>query len=486
MSKEPWLHEPHEWSGHWWLPEAPDEICAGVLRYAADGGLTLSLVNGFEDQVLRQDGPGTWAVVEGTRRWNVMHGVAENKQITLLDCLPVSSASYGGWGGPAKQDIHATTGLVGTHLSSKDDSVFTWCDVSIEGLTDWSGESVFSGSVGVEDDELDGRGTIEARSVDGLTATYEGSTLRLKHHHTLPHFEHRLGSTLARMTDTVVLRVEPDKPAPLSDLQRTLRAIQDLVSLATHRAAGMLWVTLGMPPEERERPKGYPVLPRVVAWYQSQTVLGDPDAKAPTRGPLFTLRDLPFEIVVPRWLEMRNRFSATCSLLLGLRYVPGGYLETQLSQAVIAAEAMHRALDLESPIPPAEFKNLKDRLREAVPPERLDWLNTRLLHNDPSLRERLLDLAARPDADAMALLLPDPHRWARMTTKARNNLAHTGSAGAQDVDALYAVSRVTTSVVLLNLLHEVGLSGERQRSILTEMSDLSTAVRLSREHCSSS
>lgn len=485
MNDHPWLHNPAEWSGHWWLPEDPDETRAGVLRYEPDEGLTLSLVDGFDDQIREQIGPGAFAV-KGTRRWDVLHGVADNKQVTLFDCLPTSSTSYGmGFGAPAKQKVHAGTALVGVHLSSRDDAVFTGGRASIEGLTDWSGDSVFSMTLGLEDgDRLDGHGAIEATPVDGHTARYEASTLRLEHHHTLPNFEHRLGSTLGRMTDTAVLYIEPDEPASLLDLRQTVRAMQDLISLATHRAAGVLWIALSMPPEDRQRPEGYPTLPRVVSLYEKQTVGGDPDARAPTRGALFTLSDLPFETLVPRWLGIRDRFAATCSLLLGLRYVPGGYLETQLSQAVTAAEAMHRALDLEPPIPPDEFEVLRQRLRESVPKARREWLRDLLLHgNAPTLRERLLDLAAWPDAEAMAMLLPDPQRWATMTKDARNNLAHTGRSGGQDIQVLYAVSRVTNAVVLLNLLHEVGLSGERQRAILTNMSDLSTAVQLSRDYC---
>ena len=83
----------------------------------------------------------------------------------------------------------------------------------------------------------------------------------------------------------------------------------------------------------------------------------------------------------------------------------------------------------------------------------------------------------------MKILLPDPERWTRMTVAARNNLTHTGRSSAHDLQELYAVARVTTAVVLLNLLHELGLRGERQRAILTENSEFSTACRLAREHC---
>ena len=52
-----------------------------------------------------------------------------------------------------------------------------------------------------------------------------------------------------------------------------------------------------------------------------------------------------------------------------------------------------------------------------------------------------------------------------MATRARNDLAHTGRTSAHTLDDLYAVTRVTTAVVLHNMLHDLGLSSEKQRAI---------------------
>lgn len=482
MTGPPWLSEAAEWVGHWWLPDDLENPQPGVLRYEPVGGLSLALIGGFEDRILRRVGPGAWDEMEESRSWEVILGIAENKEVTLLDCLPTKSKSYGlDLRGPAKQTIHVQTALVGVHLPSKDDRVFTACRASVEGLTAWSADSVLCMTMGLRDDQLDGRGTIEATPVEGHSARHCTTTLRLEHHHTMPHFERRRGSTLGRMTDSAILYVEPDEPNSLADLRRTTHAMQDLLSLATHRAAGVLWLTLGLPPEEHEE---CPSLPRDVSVYAEQRVAGDPLAKAPDHGVLFTANDLPFETVVPRWLEIRDRFAATVNLLLGLRYVPGGYLETQVSQAVTAAEAMHRALKVKAPIPEEEFKTLKDAVLSAVPDERKEWARNLLLRNEPSLKTRLLELASRPDDEAMTTLLPDAGRWVQMTVKARNDLTHSGQSSAHDLRDLHAISSVTTAVVLLNLLNEVGLSGEQQRTILSNNSELSTACRLSREYCS--
>ena len=52
MSNDPLkLDESGEWAGLWWLPEAPEERLSGVLRYDGKGGLSLSLIGGFDERI---------------------------------------------------------------------------------------------------------------------------------------------------------------------------------------------------------------------------------------------------------------------------------------------------------------------------------------------------------------------------------------------------------------------------------------------------
>ncbi len=85
------LAEEHEWAGVWWLPDAPDEQVPGVLRYDSNGGLSLSLIGAFEDRIMSNPAPGKTVFHKGRRTWDVVHGAAEQREITLLDCYPTSS-----------------------------------------------------------------------------------------------------------------------------------------------------------------------------------------------------------------------------------------------------------------------------------------------------------------------------------------------------------------------------------------------------------
>ncbi|MDU2193884.1 MAG: hypothetical protein E7E22_09210 [Actinomyces sp.] len=64
MSNDPLkLDESGEWAGLWWLPEAPEERLSGVLRYDGKGGLSLSLIGGFDERISSSPAPGVtfWA-----------------------------------------------------------------------------------------------------------------------------------------------------------------------------------------------------------------------------------------------------------------------------------------------------------------------------------------------------------------------------------------------------------------------------------------
>ena len=85
------LGENGEWAGMWWLPDAPEQQVPGVLRYNSNDGLSLTLIGAFEDRIMSNPAPGKTVFHKGRRTWDVVHGAAEQREITLLDCYPTSS-----------------------------------------------------------------------------------------------------------------------------------------------------------------------------------------------------------------------------------------------------------------------------------------------------------------------------------------------------------------------------------------------------------
>ena len=260
-----------------------------------------------------------------------------------------------------------------------------------------------------------------------------------------------------------------------------IAVVQDLISLAIDTPCGVVRQTLTPSPaafedvEQDGRAR--------IHLHTNELVVPEPtESGVDASDAIFTLKDIDFAHVLPAWFAVGKKFRATCNMVIGAMYLSDpGYLNSQVVTAVTAAEAMHRAFAPDPPIPKAEFKRLKKQLVDSLPEDRRQWLREKLAHNDHTLRQRLEDLASRPDADVMATLLRNSQAWAEDATKARNGLAHEGDSEA-DLLLMHAVVTVTQAVVKLNLLDQLGIPSDRLNYALTTNRSLRQAVRLSRRH----
>ncbi|KOX33952.1 hypothetical protein ADK67_04890 [Saccharothrix sp. NRRL B-16348] len=474
------LDESGEWAGLWWRPDNADEQVPGVLRYDPEGGLSLSLIGAFEDRITTNPAPGVTMYHEGTRTWDVIHGAAEQREISLLGCIPTGEkrTMFARVNSPDKQVLAAMTAIIGAHVSGEEDAAFSAAEVSVEDLGLWAASSVFTGFHGAPDGKIDGTGSIAVKPVEVRSVVVDETEFRLEHRHTLPYFDQRKGETVGRMRDTAFVRAVPAAPFSAAGARETARLVQDLITLATHRAAGVIWLRLEVAGTESVLPDGRPAPRRHAHVLYSPAALGKHDAKAiDDRRVFFTCESLPFEEIVPRWCEAYGRLKAATNMILGLRYAPAQFVENNLLTAVGAAEVLHRGLRIDTkPFPKKEFKEMREAMLAQVPEEfRASFRSA--IRNDPILRDRLHAIAARPDQDAIALLMPDVGHWASRTTQARNDLAHEGRTPNHPVEELIAIVEVTTAVVILNVLHELGLPAGRQREIVQEHPQLRATAR---------
>lgn len=486
MSTEPLcLADANEWSGEWWLPEDPERRIPGVLRYSPEDGLKLTLIGAFEDRIMVPMEGGV-SIDQGSRSWGAIWGAAEHREFTLMDCLPADSTRTFGARvrSPEKQTIVASFAVLGMHLRDQHTQVFARCEVSVENLGQWAASSILGATLGMQDERLDGTGTLTVKPVPETSVEVNGDRFLLGHRHTLPFFDERRGETVGRVRDTVFLRFAPSESCSLSEAFGVARLVQDLVSLASHRAAGAIWLRLRMLHDgpADEAPSGGPVPRRDVDVLYRHVAVGEHTAKAVGVHRLFfSCDDIPFEEIIPRWCDVHERLQAASNMILGLRYAPSQYVENNLLSAVGAAEVLHRGLGIdEPPIPHEEFNEFREAMLAQVPEEHQERIRS-AVRNAPTLRDRLIALAARPDVEAIASLVPDVDKWASVTTRARNDLAHEGRTPRQSVEELVAVVDVTTAVVVLNLLNELGLPPERQREIIRSHPQLRATAQRARE-----
>lgn len=485
MSNDPLnLNEAAEWQGLWWLPDAPDEQVPGILRYDGEGHLVLSLIGAFEERIFLPRAPGVIDVLEGVRTWDVIHGVAQQREITLLGCIPTGSRrTRGAWvESPDTQIVCATTAIIGAHVSGEKDAAFAAAEISVEDLTLWAATSVFSCYHGYRDGMPDGTGTISVKPVETQRVNVEVAEYSLVHTHVLPRLGYCRGAEVGRMHDTASICVRRAEPFALRTALKAASLVQDLIALATHRAAGVIWLQLELAGTKALLPDGRVLPPRHADVLYSPVAVGKTDKKAIDPGSvLFTCEMLPFEELMPRWCEVRGKLQAAINMILGLRYAPARFVENNLLMAVGAAEALHRGLGIEEkPISEAEFKNIRKVMLEQVP-EAYRGRFKESIRNSPTLRDRLFALAARPDQEAIGQIVPDVEHWAKRTTRARNDLAHEGKTPEHSIDELIAIVDTMSAVVILNVLHELGLPAERQREIVQDHSRFRMTCRKARE-----
>jgi hypothetical protein len=367
------------------------------------------------------------------------------------------------------QIVCATTAIIGAHVSGEKDAAFAAAEISVEDLTLWAVTSVFSCYHGYRDGMPDGTGTISVKPVETQRVNVEGTEYSLVHTHILPRLDYRRGATVGRMRDTASICVRRAEPFDLRTALEAASLIQDLIALATHRAAGVIWLQLEVAGTQVFLSDGRRLPPRRVDVLYSPVAVGKSDEKAiEPDSAFFTCEMLSFEQIMPRWCEVRGRLQAAINMILGLRYAPARFVENNLLMAAGAAEALHRGLGIdEKPIPDTEFKRIRSAMLDQVPEEHRGRFK-QAIRNSPTLRDRLLALAARPDQEVIKQVVPDVEYWAKRTTQARNNLAHEGKTPSHSVDELNTIVRVTSAVVILNILHELGLSAERQRQVVRD------------------
>jgi hypothetical protein len=479
-----YLSSEDSWRGRFWLPEHPDDIQRGILTYTPDKGLRLVLIGGFTDNVwLPTENPHTRVLSSGTRRWPLIHGAVGNQRATLIDCVAVSSSSYFMGREVAEQEIRAQVCLLGVLLTDPGAQVFSEVSVEIENLTGWDSRPDMVWKI--EQPEAGRRPTrweISVEPAEPRTVTIGDLTVELHRWYRLPSYDSRRGRLEAATFAVSHFTLSSTEPKSVDVWMETAGVLQDLITLAMDTPCAVLKAEV-KPTDELKNDPNSAVRNQVVV-YARHVVNGDPDASgaegwdAPF---ILGVEGVAYEDVVTRWFKTHDRFRVACDMILGLIYRSEGYIQTQLITAVAAAEAFHQALRMKPPMPNSEFNKLKKALLAVVPDSRKRWLSEKLGRNAHTLKNRLTDLAARPDSRVMAELLPNPEGWASAAKDARNVVAH-GGKGNNDIVLMHAITEVTLAVVIVNLFHELRIPSERLMQSLTSTGRLTRAARLAREH----
>lgn len=247
------------------------------------------------------------------------------------------------------------------------------------------------------------------------------------------------------------------KPISLEELFAFIGQIRMLVEFATDRACALLLqrilpgdcVAAVNPVEDREC-EGVMVWRPVDNMPQSGVRLERPSF-------LFDCNTIPFEKVMEAWLKFPSEVRVAVGILMAARDGKAPYVESRLISAVVAAEGLHRALDLPVQLKPdQDFKDMRSRIVQNLSDSEKSWVSG-WLRNQKPLRDRLVDLAGIIGAAAIEASIGNVDRWAAAASRGRNQLAHTGVTTGLSAADLYGIAAATELVVTLVILRLLGM-----------------------------
>ncbi|WNG81723.1 hypothetical protein C6A86_026795 [Mycobacterium sp. ITM-2016-00316] len=473
------------WRGTFWLPDKSDESHEGFLTYEPEYGVTLKFVSGFDDRTRTAISPTGYSVTRGSGRFPLIHGSVEGSTpVTLVDCRAVRRRS--GWATESirNQDISAALVLIGVLLNRADDPEFCGLSIELENLTEWDRHDEMTIFVDPsEDSPRRENWRVHVNPMQPLSASVGDLTIKLVRQYRQPRFDVRRDRLETTATAFTYLKISASRPKSMDEWFEVAKAFQDLVTLAMDAPCALLSESL-IPSKallDRESARAR----EAIDVFGEHILQGERDLDGvANRDALFTLgsEGVDFAGIVSEWLRIHADFRTTCDMIFGMKYVRGGYLQTELITAVAAAESLHSALKLPPPVPDKEFDERRKRLMECIPKDQREWLHRKLGANEHTLRQRLIDLAKIPYPDIIAEILPNPEAWAKAAKDERNAVAHGGQRMTRDVPLLNAIVTTTTAVVFLNLLQQLQIPAKRVKIALEQNRTLKSAKYLAREH----
>jgi ApeA N-terminal domain 1/Apea-like HEPN len=466
--------------GHWWLLGREDDKIAGILTY--DGEARLRLLGAFRNRSEVSSGVASLKAVEEAP---MILGACEGTVVTLIECQQRHFSAKFGATEDWRQIFNARLMLVGVWLDEPAEEYFDRIVVGIDQLLPWSKQS------GLEQhlEQVDGRWNsfgFNWEPVEALEAQVGDASVQLRLGCSIKQnvYGDRAAGTLTEQADFTVTVPKPRSADSL--ITQWTKPLQDLLTLAMGTPCGLHQVTLirTNPPQPEPpdvgAPQAYPVKVDV---YLAPLYRARPDDKAVAdHDALFTLQDLSLGELVPAWFEVCERLGPVIGMLLGQRYMGRAFVENRLITAVAAAEGLHRRLlSGMTYTSDGDFDAIKAALIEAVEGKHHRWLMDRLW-NEPSLKERLMQLVDHVGVDVVEPIIPKPNRWAADAKNARNILVHRFDVGDSNETpngaVMYALAELTSSVIVLTVLQELGFSKEKLRRLAATHE----AFRWVREH----
>lgn len=431
------LAEKNEWLGEWDIPDAFGGKVFGNLKYDGSGGVTLELYI---------DSRNSGFVV---RNYENVYGISGVQEITLLGVRASPNLQPFPARFPFRVSYEVDSVIIGAHVENQDYEVFSKLRVSIEDTNCWSGASEISSRIPKHSVANPDEYGISLVKNNPTPVEVGGKIYQVVSGDVSTSVDFKKGESSGNLRVQDFWEVSSPSLFSLDKALGEVKILQDLLSFATCRAAGVIWIQLEVAGTESELPDGTPLPPRRVDVISSPMGIGKYNLECiDPRRFLFTCESIPFELIVPRWIGLYRDMRVSINMIMAQIFAPMPFIENSLLMVTGTAEVLHKNLNI------SDMRYLK---------------------------ERLVELASTFIKDASPLLIPDISYWASRTVKARNKLTHEGTTDEHSVDELLAIIKVTRAVITLAVLEKLEISGEHQKYVVERHPQFIESARYARD-----
>jgi ApeA N-terminal domain 1 len=451
--------------GAWWEPATPDQQASGSFIWDPRSGGELHLTGFFHDG---SGSPGNW-------RGDVVHGVAEQDEFTLIDCREMHFTLQSP--GVTRQRIDPFGGvLVGAAVPDVTQPGFDRVMLEVDHLAELSGRSLPEPEIEWSNGWRVERIAIEYEHPRDVVAVLPHETVRLAS-------EAQSGGSVGlgrvEVSETVVLSVETREPLSLDQIvSRYVPRLRDLITFAAHRPTAIRSVRVAGSATTEDRGDGRQVersaqfLARFLPTPQDRAEL------KPLREQLIVLPadDRAFRTLVGGWFGLAERLGPVLDLRFAPSYAAFMYSESRFLNAVQGVEALHRRA-LEGKPDQADLDARAAAIANC-PPEHQRWLRGKLRYaHEPTLRRRLgevLDFVG----PGLAPLMGDRKRFIARVVAIRNAITHWDEKSERSTGAdLYLVAVALNFIIDAALLRLLGLEQDEITATLASNSTFQFEAR---------
>lgn len=449
--KFPHLGRDFEMTGLWWRPEYPDDRLAGTLE-SREGRLLLKLIGNFGSEIR----------LVGNEKISIIVGVAEAKNMTLLECF------HAGTGlkipGTSEQMFWPRYVFAGErHLSDGTKTPFKTFAIQFTDLGPWLMRSPVTESFKVDEDHKLEEISHVYRRLPKLTLSIARVPAELNYGYS---FETRSDHFRSIGFETVAYsEIVPSNPRDIEWFHDHLQVVLDLHSLLVGRRVRIehLYATT-------VSDKGHPAVYDLIE--------GFPLPKADTDR-------LPHEILVPlpeitdslptildRWYEQREAMKEPVSLFLGAESSLTS--EVRLLLLSQALESFHRNVYGGAYLTYEDYEPIYSIIVKAIPgsvdQNLKDALKSRLRYGyQYSLRRRLSELLDQFEDTTLATIRITSKEFAERITAARNFYTHWDRSSTSSLVSGFDLANLVNKLEALARLIFLKHIGVREEIVLKGM-----------------